>query len=72
VRIQIGGAAAEERTLLDSPRTIKLLQTLLAKLLGRDCSVQFDEPARAAPRKEPDRFTTELSQLFGGRIEEDR
>jgi DNA polymerase-3 subunit gamma/tau len=71
-KIQLTNPAPEERALLDNPRTHKLLQALLTRLLGRDCQAQFDEPSRAPVRKEQDRFTGEVSQLFGGRIEDDR
>jgi DNA polymerase-3 subunit gamma/tau len=71
-RIQLTNPTPQERALIDNPRTQKLLQTLLTRLLGRDCQAKFDEPSRAPVRREQDRFTGEVSQLFGGRIEDER
>ena len=68
--VRFTGLKPEERTLLGEPRNKRACAQAFARALGRDIDVQFGDaepPVRAAQ----DVFTHKVSDLFGGRIEDD-
>jgi hypothetical protein len=60
----------DERLLISEPRNVRACSQTLSKALGRPVEIAF-EAAQPAPRAKPDAFTTRVSDLFGGRIEDD-
>jgi len=60
----------DERLLISEPRNVRACSQTLSKVLGRPVEIAF-EAAQPAPRAKPDAFTTRVSDLFGGRIEDD-
>jgi DNA polymerase-3 subunit gamma/tau len=70
VLVRLAGLRSEERVLLVEPRNKKACAQAFARVLGREIEVEFGDvepPVRAVK----DAFTTKVSDLFGGRVEDD-
>ncbi len=70
VLVKVATLAPAERTLLGEARNQRAFAQGFARVLGREVEVTFekDGPPPRAPR---DAFTERVSDLFGGRIEDD-
>jgi DNA polymerase III subunit gamma/tau len=60
----------DERMLFQTPRNQKACAQILARLLGREVEFVLEEPAAPA-RKPKDAFTGRITELFGGRVEDE-
>lgn len=68
--VRCGNLRPEERVLLGEPRNKKACSAAFARVLGREIEVRFAD-AEPPPRAPKDPFTDKVTELFGGRIEDD-
>ncbi|MBK7643493.1 MAG: DNA polymerase III subunit gamma/tau [Planctomycetes bacterium] len=70
VGVRISGLAEPERVLFQTPRNARACAQILSRLLGREVTFALEEPA-APQRKPQDSFTGRVTELFGGRMEDE-
>jgi hypothetical protein len=68
--IKLAHIDESERTMITDARNVRACAQALSKALGRPVEIVF-EAAGPEPRAHKDTFTTHVSDLFGGRIEDD-
>ena len=67
--IKMTGMQEEERVLVQSKRNVRTCSRAFSKALGREIEVVFEDTVSTRPGTE-DPFTTEVKDLFQGRIED--
>jgi len=70
VSARVTNFSEEERLLFQTPRSQKACAQILSRLLGREVEFAIEEPL-APPRKPKDPFTGRVTELFGGRVEDE-
>ena len=70
VSARVANLREDERLLFQTPRNQKACAQILGRLLGREVEFVVEEPA-APVRKPKDAFTGKVSELFGGRVEDE-
>jgi hypothetical protein len=61
---------ADERSLIAEPRNAKAAANVFSKVVGQPTELVLEE-AGPAQRAAPDKFTLQVNDMFGGRIEDD-
>jgi hypothetical protein len=67
VSARVSNYSEEERLLFQTPRSQKACAQILSRLLGREVEFAIEEPVR----KPKDPFTGRVTELFGGRVEDE-
>lgn len=68
--VRFAGLKPDERMLLAEPRNKKACGLAFARAVGRELEVRYAD-AEPPPRAPKDPFTDKVTELFGGRIEDD-
>jgi DNA polymerase-3 subunit gamma/tau len=68
--VKLGHIGEDERLMISDARNVRACSQALSNVLGRPVEVAF-ESAAPEPKAQKDAFTARVSDLFGGRIEDD-